>query len=279
MLRTDYRHLFVGGQLWAAYPDGLCFPRAFRRSYPLRGGGVISWVLFILNRLRLDWMFTRKCMGAEWMPSLNADEKVAFFWPAPIRSEGRFYGYRVEKGNISEYWKIAIDPAEQLSLLREVENTKMAYAFSCGVFRVVKCLGFEKRDGVMIVRYEALPSDLHNVPLDAQWRERIERARLTIAAAGYQHGDFGWHNMKVADNELWVLDWEEMSNALPKLTDEISFETMFAYYNEGRSLKRICMDLRERYSGSQDDVKQVIMSMANRKIAMGKLLKERLFSS
>lgn len=274
LLNIEMRIFAIRGELWAAYPAGMRFPDAFARCYPMRGGGKISWILTALNKVHLDWLLTKKYRYSDLkqMPPLNQDEQVAFFWPAASRSVGRFYGYRVEKGVVTEYWKLATSKEEQQALSREAENTTVAKELAKGAFRVPSCLGTETRDGVLIVRYEALPPDVRAVPLDAQWRNRIACARRIVADAGYQHGDFGWHNLKASGNELWILDWEEMSKKLPRLTDEISFETMAAHYNEGRPLEEVVKALHKRYLGQGDEVLQAVSSMAKRRIAMGDAL-------
>lgn len=274
---TQFSVLNIRGQLWAAYPTGMRFPFVFSRCYPMRGRGMVSRILYALNRLRLDWVLVdgRRVLESKCLPMLNHDEHIAFFWPAASRSVGRFYGYRVEQGVVTEYWKLATSKEEQQALLREAENTTVAKGLAKGVFRIPACLGTETRDGVLIVRYEPLPQNFRAVPLDAQWRDRISCARRIIADAGYQHGDFGWHNLKASGNELWILDWEELSKELPSLTDEISFEAMAAHYNEGRSLDEVVKTLQELYSGREDDVLQAVSSMAERRIAMGDALLKR----
>ena len=271
----DNRYLYVRGQLWAAYPEGMRFPYCFNKCYPMRGGGKISRILSILNLFHLDWIITKSGVNVasnKRLPSLRDDEQVAFFWPAESRSAGRFYGYRVDNGKLVEYWKLATSADERSALLRELENTKLAAEMADGNFRVPSYIGAEVRDGIQIVRYDVLPPDARSVPMDDQWRERIFLARQVIARAGYQHGDFGWHNMKVSGDELWVLDWEEMSASLPKLVDEISFETMYQYYNQGVAIERVWEEIRKKYADRISEVVSAISSMSDRKIAMGKLL-------
>lgn len=278
MCDCRYRCLSVRGELWAAYPDGMRFPACFSRCYPMRGGGKVSRILYVLNRVYLDRLVVRlrNDFRSKHLPPLVHNEQVAFFWPSASRSTGRFYGYRVVNGAVTEYWKLATSTDEQVALKQEAENTKVAMEIAGGVFRVPSCLGVEMRNGVLVVRYEALPPDAQRVQLDEKWLRRIVGAREAIARAGYQHGDFGWHNMKAVGDELWILDWEEMSKGLPYLTDEISFDAMVAYYNEGRKLECVCQTLRKHFQGAEDEMRLAIESMASRRIAMGGMLKERL---
>lgn len=263
--------LNVKGERWVSYPSGLDFPMAFASCYPFRGRGIVSHILYCLNKCHLDRVLLPRVRPPNVPLSLWSD--VAFFWPSCKRSTGRFYGYRVIGGEIGEYLKFAITDVERKALRREAINVRKARAFAGAAFNVVECKGIEDTGCLTIARYSALPSTAKNLPVDEKWLGRIGKARRTIAEAGFQHGDFGWHNLKVdANDQLWILDWEEMDDALPKLTDEVSFYAMLDHYNRGKSVEEVWRSLCRTHSGETDELYKAIRSMNDRDIAMGREL-------
>lgn len=266
-----YNTLSFGGELWVAYPAGLRFPSAFAQSYPFRGRRIVSKVLYSLNRLHIDKVLLRKTEMVPFVKDIAGAEGVAFFWPSRKRSTGRFYGYKVSNDRICEYWKIGVTEQECERIKRESHNSNIAAAFAEGVFEVAKCLGVEDGETFTIARYEPLPACAKSLSLTDEVLAKVKQARLKIAAAGYQHGDFGWHNLKICGDKLWVLDWEEMSQDLPKLTDEISFEIMRAHYNKGLSIQETWSLIKTRYCKNHARTREVLEtfeSMYNRKIAL-----------
>ena len=266
-----YNTLSFGGELWVAYPTGLRFPEAFAQCYPFRGRGIVSKMLYSLNRLHIDKVLLRKIEMVPFVKDIAGAESVAFFWPSRKRSTGRFYGYKVTNDRICEYWKIGVTGQERERIKRESHNSNIAAAFAEGVFEVAKCLGVENDANLTIARYEPLPVDAKSLPLTGEVLAKVKQARLKIAAAGYQHGDFGWHNLKICGDKLWVLDWEEMSQDLPKLTDEISFEMMLAHYNKGLSIQETWSLIKMRHCENPVGARKVLEtfeSMFNRKLTM-----------
>lgn len=265
-----YLSLRINGELWAEYPVGLHFPSAFKRCYPMRGSGKVSYALYLMNKFRLDRLFLgKKTSSIPEIVEMPEMVNVAFFWPAASRSTARFYGYKVVDGEMIEYVKIGRGDEERRILRQEAKNTMTAKTISNDVFEVASCLGILETDNMTIVRYQCLPGDVQEVPINDYWLGRIDKARCQIASAGYQHGDFGWHNLKVAKGKLWVLDWEEMSNNLPKLVDEISFVSMLNHYNRGFTEEEVWKIIIKKHGETKADVQLAVKSMASRGIAMG----------
>lgn len=222
------------GERWLAYPCGMRFPRAFRRNYPFRGRGVIAKILYAINRVGADRVFL-PTVKDNLLSGINFDD-VAYFWPSRIRSVSRFYGYRVDAGAVKEYLKFGQTDTEKRILQREAENVSKALAIPNRDFDVPKCLGMEDKPGCFVVRYEPLPEAAHDVPVAAEWFDRIDRVRRQIADAGYSHGDFSWHNFKTDGRRLWILDWEEMRTGVDELIDRTSLEYGYAIYWQHKPL-------------------------------------------
>lgn len=259
----DCLSLRIRGETWVSYPVGMRFPPAFACLYPFRGRGIVSHALYVLNLLRLD-----RFLLPRGEISLPFDD-IACFWPSARRSVGRFYGYRVADGKIMEYIKFGVSDAEKKALRQEAENVGKVCAIQARSFSVPKCLGLEENGGVLAVRYEPLPVDAVNVPLTDVWIERIGKAIEEISAAGYQHGDFGWHNCKVAKGRLWILDWEEMRTDHPGLVDAVSFYAMMWGSNCKLKLPMVWEKLAEKFPGRECDILAALRSMARRRIAYG----------
>ena len=267
-----YNTFSFGGELWVAYPAGLRFPAAFAQCYPFRGRGIVSKVLYSLNRLHIDKVLLRETEMVPFVKDIAGAEGVAFFWPSRKRSSGRFYGYRVKGNRLYEYWKIGTSDLERIALRREAENVEVACRISGGTFEVPRLLGVKDENGMTVARYQPLPEDAKSLPLTAKWMDRVMKARDAIYSAGYQHGDFGWHNLKISGDSLWILDWEEMSDKLPPLTDEISFESMLDYYNLGKPLNEVWKKIEQKCVCNiynKVDVENALKSMCDRRIAMG----------
>ena len=263
--------LDVKGEQWVSYPRGLDFPKAFASCYPFRGRGIVSRVLYCMNKLHLDRVLLPRGRPPNVPQNLLGD--VAFFWPSRKRSTDRFYGYRVVGGEIGEYLKFATADVERNALRREASNVRKASEFAGTAFNVVTCTGVEDTECLTIAKYSALPATAKSLPIDEKWLGRVEKARRAISEAGFQHGDFGWHNLKADDDDrLWILDWEEMDAALPKLTDEVSFYSMLDHYNRGKTVEEVWRSLCRMHSEEADELGEAIRSMKKRGIAMGREL-------
>lgn len=279
----DFLSLKLKGECWLAYPRGMRFPTVFKKCYPMRGRGIVSNLLYWVNRLGLDRLLLR-CEKLEEGLKFPVIDNVAFFWPAASRSTTRFYGYRVIGGRVVSYLKFAKTEDEAKVLRKEFENTEKARQITGRSFEVPKPINFldKNSDGFAIAEYEALPEDFTNVSLDDAWISKIDEARAQIAKIGLSHGDFMWHNFKASKNKLWILDWEELteiSETRPELTDEISFWTAMKHYNKGESLESVCNEFKQKYfidSILKNQAFAALNSMASRGIAMGKILLKEL---
>ena len=269
--------LVMEGETWVSYPLGMRFPAWFQRNYPFRGRGIVSRVLYLLNTLRLDSVFLKKVVPPDVSDELRSN--VAFFWPSSRRSTVRFYGYRVESGVMTEYLKLATTEAEKKVLLREAENVKTARSISNGSFFVPDLIGIEDFGRILAVRYQSLPSNAETCPIDDRWIGKVKSALKNISDAGYVHGDFAWHNFKAVGDELWILDWEEMSKELPRLSDAVELETSIAYYWKNAPLENVLRDFDEKYlldAAVAEDAVLAIKDLRARRISMGNILWEHL---
>ena len=113
---SEHLELWIHGERWVSYPLGFHFPKEFIRIYPFRGRGLISKMLYVLNRLRVDAKILRHASP----PLTLSNKDVAFFWPAPIRSRNRYYGYMVQDRRVVEYWKIAVSDEEKVAVRQEL---------------------------------------------------------------------------------------------------------------------------------------------------------------
>lgn len=263
--------LWVKGELWARYPRGMRFPRAFRQCYPLRGGGLVSKILYILNRLSLDRLLLKK----SFVDSKHSAD-VAFFYPAKSRSDGRYYAYRIKSNCIESYVKFAISSTEKMALHKEVRNNFVAIRICRDFVRVPRCIEYVEGDnGVSWARFEPLPENAGPLPDEQDWIDKINEISKAIRSAGFIHGDFAWHNFKVSGRQLWLLDWEELhkiDDEHPALVDEISFWAAFEFYNRKRSLNSVWGDFKNRYFTDYKTKNIAVKSielMANRRTAMG----------
>ena len=229
------------GEIWVRYPYGLRFPKSFRRMYPFRGKGFVAVILYILNKLRLDRVVLHSV-------HVEAEKNVALFWPSAIRSQTRYYGYRVCNGDVMEYLKFGMTEKEIQRLKKEAENVVKARTISNGTFKVPCFLKYgQSVNGTFYCSYESIPTQAKNCPLTEKWLNRVLVAHKCISDSGYSHGDFAWHNFKHVGDDLWILDWEEMSRDVPKLSDEISLMMSYEYYWKRKPLKTVLKDLSEIY--------------------------------
>ena len=260
----DYLSLCIKGEIWAAYPKGLSFPRMFAHFFPSRGSGRVSKVLYLLNKIRLDRFILPSRENLEQLDCLKSFKydygNLAFFWPSPHRSAGRFYAYKLgagKKPRIEEYFKIATSEEEKMRLECEAQNNIVASRLSNGVFKVPTYLGKDESVSASVFRYEALPEDADDIKCSALTLTIVAKAYERIRNAGYQHRDFTMHNCKTVGNNLWVLDWENMaalSDTVPRLMDEISFWLCKEYYYERKNPVEIAASFRVRYLGSAGNV-------------------------
>ena len=269
--------LDIKGERWVSYPAGMKFPRSFAANYPFRGRGAVSCALYWLHLVGLDKL-TLKWVDPPAIASRFGFD-VAFFWPSKIRSSSRFYGYGVKDGRVVEYIKLTTDEAEKLILEREAKNTIRAAEIANYLFQVPRVLGVQEDGSVFAVRYQPLPEDAQFCPLTDDWIARARDARRKIAASGYVHGDFAWHNFKAAGEKLWILDWEEMRKSDNCLVDEITLEYGLAYYWQHTSIENVMAAFRAEYGGDaklRAKAKEAVDDLARRKITMGDVLEKAL---
>lgn len=267
--------LYLSGEKWVSYPLGLKFPALFAGTYPFRGRGFISHLLFVLNKSQLDRLLLRK-----EDPPLPIED-VAWLWPSPKRSRSRFYGYRVESGRISAYIKVA-SGGDMARLAKEVENVKKICSCSPKTFKVPKCLSVQTINGCLVAEFEPLPEGVCNLPDTMETLNKVDAARREIAGLGYAHGDFLSHNIKVANGDLWIIDWEEMMENAPVSLDEISFNTAFAHFHRGKSMQCVWSQFASDYMAKPDKREHAIealRSMSARNIGLGGKLLECMKSS
>lgn len=269
--------LEIKGEKWVSYPYGLAFPRPFAKAYPFRGRGIVSRFLYLLNKLHVD-RFLLKRVKAPIIPD-ELKSSVAFFWPSSKRSEGRFYGYRVKDGVITEYLKLATTKKEKNALRREAENARIAKSLSSVVFFVPGVVGMDESGETLAVRYEPLPVDATLCPVNEKWIGKVKAALKLLSDAGYMHGDFAWHNFKTSGEDLWIVDWEEMRQTENCLGDEICLECGLAYYWQHKSIAQVMEMFRFKYgrdASTRAMAKEAVDDLARRKITMGDILKKSL---
>lgn len=267
--------LEIRGETWVSYPLEMRFPHQFASIYPFRGRGFVSRLLFVMNKIGLD----RFILSQSNPPLPSPYVEVAWFWPSASRSNGRYYGYKVENGRIVEYVKVAVSDKDKAALKREVTNVEEVLSAHPKDFRIPAVRGVEEIDGFLVVCFEPLPADAITLPDRPEWLEKVERARKEIASLGLSHGDFLSHNMKVAGDALWIIDWEEMMHDAPKMLDEISFNTAFMYFNRKKSIREVCNLLSSSYlvdEGSRQEATTALRSMASRNIGIGGKILEYL---
>ena len=260
----------VAGIPWVVYPSRMRFPKEFATIYPFRGRGVVSRMLFILNRLGLDRFLLRE--AEQPLADLLVDGKIAWFWPAPSRSKGRFYGYCIREEKISEYIKVAAVEAEKAALKREVKNLKFMTGKNPATFKFPRLIDLEEKEDFLFARFEPLPSDSKPLPNNSEWLKKVERARKEIASFGIAHGDFLSHNMKVSGEDLWIIDWEELMLTPPVLLDEISFKTAFLFFHCHKSLAWVCKWFTYTYLSDKtrrEDAIASLKSMRDRNVGLG----------
>jgi len=269
--------LVIGGETWVSYPRGMSFPAWFQRNYPFRGQGIVSRLLYLMNKSCLDRLFLKKVEPPDVSDELKSS--VAFFWPSSKRSTMRFYGYRVKSGAVTEYLKLATTEEEKHVLAREAENVKIAQSISKGAFFVPGVVGIEKFGEVLAVRYQALPFNATTCPVDDKWIGKVKSALKVISDAGYMHGDFAWHNFKAVGDDLWILDWEEMRKSENPLSDEICLECGLAHYWRHEPIVQVMDKFRMKYGGdavTRAKAREAVDDLAKREITMGAVLKTML---
>lgn len=267
--------LKIRGEPWVSYPFEMRFPLHFASIYPFRGRGFVSRLLFVMNRIRFD----RFVLSHGNPPLPYPYEEVAWFWPSASRSIGRYYGYKVENGRIVEYIKVAVSDKEKAALKREVANVSEIMAARPRGFRIPAVRGVVEIDGCLVSRFDPLPPDAKALPDKPAWLEKVELARKEIASLGLSHGDFLSHNIKVAGDALWIIDWEEMMHDAPVLLDEISFNTAFMYFNRKKSIGEVCNWLSSTYLLNEESRQEAITalrSMASRNVGLGGKILEHL---
>ena len=260
------------GEKWVSYPLSLKFPWRFSSTYPFRGRGIVSRLLFVANRFCIDRLFLHR----ETSPL--PFENVAWFWPSPGRSTKRFYGYRVAAGHVVTYIKVASGD-EMARLAKEVENVKKICSRSPKSFKVPQCLSIHTIKEFLVAEFEPLPEGAIDIPDSPEVMDKVRAAREEIVSFGYAHGDYLSHNIKIANGMLWIIDWEEMKDAATALLDEISFNTAFLHFHRGKSIRHVCKWFISAYlsdSKMRDDALAALHSMAERKVGLGGKLLECL---
>lgn len=272
-----YTVLSMRGELWVAYPSGMRFPAAFAQCYPFRGRGIVSKLLYFLNKTRCDGILPKREDFAPLSEDFSVASEVAFFWPSKKRTSGRFYGYKIGERRIVEYWKIGVSDVERRIIRREADNAEKARAFANGVFKVPGLIDIGDIGANTVARYEALPDDAMILPLTEKWIGKVDEARNAISAAGYRHGDFSWHNFKASGDDLWILDWEEMSASLPDRVDEISLNCGRWIYWDKAGLRRAFDMFDDKFLATDVDGTVVaVKNLVERGIAPGELLMKHL---
>lgn len=264
----------INRQRWVSYPRDVAFPRQFKEVYPFRGRGVVSRALFFLHESKLDRIFL--CKDA---PPLPFDD-VAWFWPSSKRSVNRFYGYRLNDGYVRGYIKVAIGGEEGHRLEREVDNVRTIASKAPKTFKVPKCIACRAMGEYLLAEFEPLPEDSHDIPDSNDVLGKVCVAREEIASFGYSHGDFLSHNVKLAHDGLWIIDWEEMSQNATRLLDQVSFETAFMFFHRHKSLNEVCDWFAESYLTDAERVKDAIAalkSMASRRVGLGGMMLEHFW--
>lgn len=267
--------LKISGETWVSYPFEMRFPLQFASVYPFRGRGFVSRLLFVMNRIGLD----RFVLSHKKPPLPFPYEEVAWFWPSASRSNGRYYGYKVENGRIVEYIKVAASDKEKAALKKEVANVSEIMAARPRGFRIPAVRGVVEIDGCLVSSFDPLPSDAKALPDNPECLEKVERARKEIASLGLSHGDFLSHNIKVAGDALWIIDWEEMMHDAPALLDEISFMTGFLYFHRCKSIRKVCDWFVANYLSNPEQRQDAIValkSMASRHVGLGGKILEYL---
>lgn len=269
--------LEIKGERWVSYPYGLAFPHSFAKAYPFRGRGIVSRLLYLLNKLYVDRLLLKRTKAPNLSDELMSS--VAFFWPSSKRSMGRFYGYKITDGTVTEYLKLATTEEEKNSLRREAENARIAKSLSNKMFFVPGVVGMEESGGTLDVRYEPLPFDATACPVNDTWIGKVKVALRMISDAGYSHGDFAWHNFKASGEDLWIVDWEEMRKSENCLVDEICLECGLAYYWQHKPIDKVMEVFRSKYgckASTRTMAKEAVDDLARRKVTMGDVLKKRL---
>ena len=206
-------------------------------------------------------------------------DDVAWLWPSPKRSVSRFYGYRLDDGCVRGYIKVAIGSEERHRLEREVENVRSITSKGPKTFKVPKCIGCRTMGDYLLAEFEPLPEDAHDIPDTKDVLEMVCAAREEIASFGYAHGDFLSHNIKLAHDGLWIIDWEEMIENPPRLLDEVSFKTAFIFFHRHKPLNEVCEWFVENYLTDErrsEDAVAALKSMESRHIGLGSMMLEYL---
>ncbi len=272
--------LALKGEVWAEYGLGLCFPKLFRRVYPMRGGGLVSKALYGINKCRLDGLLLKHVDSSGLSVSHTGFEDVAFFYPAASRSVTRYYGYRVRNGVAISYLKFARTQGESALIRREVENTMLAERIPNRSFGVPHCRDCREigASGHCFAEFDLLPESAITISGSPEMEDKVAEVRRQIANAGLVHGDFAAQNIKIdSTGRLWIIDWEEASCDLPALCDEISYWTAKEHYGRGASIGEVWELFKRRYldhGSKEESARAALQSMAARKIAMGRELLE-----
>jgi hypothetical protein len=268
---VKYLTLCVGGEKWVSYPQGLRFPKEFRKNYPFRGRGIVSNILYLLNKLKLDSFLLKKESS---LPFCVDNNDIAFFWPSSKRSIGRFYAYKVKGSNVLEYWKVAISELEKDLIKREFFNVQKIYSIKNRTFEVAEPLEIEECSGCVIARYGALPDSATMMTPNKSKIDIGLKIADEITGFGFVHGDFAWHNIKIADGKVWVLDWEEMRPIEPSISmvDKICFLGTCKLYYMHQSLENVMKELRDKFVHREQDLSLFLSAIEDlrlRRISMG----------
>jgi hypothetical protein len=90
------------------------------------------------------------------------------------------------------------------------------------------------------------------------------------------HGDFSGHNLRTASGAIWIMDWEEMTELGPTLTDEVCYNLSGFHYTFGWSMRRVWTTFKQKYLDAPSRVTaiQAIAFLYGRGISMGKEIVE-----
>jgi aminoglycoside phosphotransferase (APT) family kinase protein len=109
--------------------------------------------------------------------------------------------------------------------------------FSAGTHQVLDEAALEGEHWMKALR-QSPPSRFQTVALEAL-RDGVNVCRT--------HGDLARQNIRFSGDTPWIIDWEEMTEQGPCLTDKICFELCVWYYELGWPLDKVFNEFMSRY--------------------------------
>lgn len=232
-MERNYRELIIRGEQICAYP--CCgIPDAMWKIYPVRGWR-FGRIMRVVSILRLDRVLLRRVgfplekYGLSEKTLTDAifkwteceSVKIAFAWPAPIRSSDRFYGYvlTADDGRLVAYIKLATSREEDKKLLREYSTVgDVASRFDKVSFSYPKTIGAIPFDGcISIYAYQPLPLEAPRyVRWSADsWERDILPIKNEISDGTHRH---------LSKDDAYSLDWVRrfLTKATPAQMENLS---------------------------------------------------------